>query len=536
MARRKGGDGFTPKTGFSFASKNQFTQDGFGRVKAIDSAFGGSVPDSIYAINVASAWSRWRRGYELATAEWGQTAFRQSFRYEIPLPPGVPQVGLNPPTVVGAFQGFPTANKELGMHWAAGLSAGSYRFDNSTDSSTPPIPLAIASVNDTDKDFWFVTLSGNWSKSNPLPPPLFVSGFKGSPNLYPINGFVLEDRILTVSGTPITRETIDPTTQTRYGYMSAVLVETDEKNGILKLRKPGSVQATKDGVLVTPSRTKPQVGRFFMSGTRYCCSCQDFQRRSYFYVSSLGKRKGEFFPRTKCATLKPGRYEIMTNEEATKIMNAAMTDAFTDRVMHLVAPSGFPISVGTNEDMPSGMQASIDDGENINRDFPGVFRSFGDLWTRSTPDPSVPGAKAEGMPSYNDYTSSGGEIKTITDFWTPMLDEKRFCKHIYAMKYLDNLFPPEPSDFPIGASSMAQWEQDLVEKTQNDQQKALENITRYGIAYMDVPPFNVQAPMMMPMMQQLFNIPTDFITMSGFVMIDKNGKEYRPVSGEKPGV
>ena len=104
------------------------------------------------------------------------------------------------------------------------------------------------------------------------------------------------------------------------------------------------------------------------------------------------------------------------------------------------------------------------------------------------------------------------------------------------MKYLDDLFPPEPSDFPIGASSMAQWEQDLVEKTEKDQQKALENLTRYGIAYMDVPPFNVQAPMMMPMMQQLFNIPTDFITMSGFVMMDKNGKEYRPVSGEKPGI
>ena len=116
----------------------------------------------------------------------------------------------------------------------------------------------------------------------------------------------------------------------------------------------------------------------------------------------------------------------MTNEEATKIMNAAMTDAFTDRVMHLVAPSGFPVSVGTNEEMPSGMQDPRDDGENINRDFPGVFRSFGDLWTRSTADPSVPGAKSEGMPGYNDYTSSGGEIKSITDFWTPMLDEKRF--------------------------------------------------------------------------------------------------------------
>ena len=533
MARRKGGDGFTPKTGFSFASKNQFTQDGFGRVKAIESEFGGSVPDSIYAIDVASAWSRWRRGYELATAEWGQTAFQLGFRYEIPLPSGVPQVGQNPPSIVGTFQGFPTANKELGMHWAAAVNAGSYRFDNSTDSSGTPI--AIASVNDTDPDFWYVTLSGNWSAANPLPPPLFVSGFGGSPNLYPINGFVLEDRILTVSGTPITKDTVDPTTQTRYGYMSAILVETDEVNGILKLRKAGSIQATPDAVLVTPSRTTPQVGRFFMSGTRYCCSCQDFQRRSFFYVSSLGLRKGEFFPRTKCATLKPGRYEIMTDEDATKIMNASMTDAFTDRVMHLVAPSGFDIAVGTNENMPSGMQTGIDDGININRDNPGVFRSFGDQWTRNSPDPSIPGAKADGMPLFGDYNSNNGTIQSITDFWSPMLDEKRYCKHIYAMKYLDDLFPVEPSDFPIGASSMTEWEQELVKRTEKEQQKAFEKLTRYGLSYMDVPPFNTQSPMMMPMMQQLLNVPTDFIVMSGFVMFDKNGREYRPSAGEGPG-
>ena len=73
---RKSGNSFSPKSGFSFADEKQFATDGFGRVKAIESEFGGSLPDSIYMINVESAWNRWRRGYELATAEWGQTAFQ----------------------------------------------------------------------------------------------------------------------------------------------------------------------------------------------------------------------------------------------------------------------------------------------------------------------------------------------------------------------------------------------------------------------------------------------------------------------------
>ena len=531
MAQRQG-DSFTPKNAnnkFSFADKTEFNQDGFGRVKPINATFGGSLPDSIYEVNVASAWSRWRRGWELATAQWGQTAFNMPFLYQIPLGPVPITPGGNAPSVAGVLQGFPTANKELGMHWAGAQAAGSLRFDNLSQGS---IALSIASVNDTDPDFWYVTLSGNWSPANPLPAPLFVpSFFPGQPDLYPINGSILEDRIIESGGVPITKNTINPNTQTRFGYVSAVLVAVDQNNGILTLRKAGSVQATQDAVLVTPSRTSPQPGRFLMTGTRYCCSCQDFQRRQYFYVSSLGRRKGEFFPRTSCATLKPGRFEVMSNKEATKIMNGAMTSAFTDRVMHMANPSGYPVDVGT----PRGMEGLMEnDPLNTNRDFPGVFRSFGDQFTRSTPDPSIPGSKAEGMPNYNDYSSSNGKITSITDFWTPILDEKRYCKHIYAMKYLDNLFPPEPSDFPIGGKSMAEWEEELVLRTQKDQEKALERLTNYGLAYTDIPPFNCQSPMMMPMIQQLFNLPTNFITMSGFIMFDKNGTQYRPAAGERP--
>jgi hypothetical protein len=52
---------------------------------------------------------------------------------------------------------------------------------------------------------------------------------------------------------------------------------------------------------------------------------------------------------------------------------------------------------------------------------------------------------------------------------------------------------------------------------------------------MDVPPYNCQAPMMMPMMQKLFNVPSTFVLMSGFRMYDKNGTEYNPSQGGKPG-
>jgi hypothetical protein len=82
------------------------------------------------------------------------------------------------------------------------------------------------------------------------------------PAQYPINGEILEDRIVAVGGTPINSETIDPATQTRYGYTQAVLVSTDEKTGLLTLQKQGSVESTPDAVFKTPATTAPRVGRF----------------------------------------------------------------------------------------------------------------------------------------------------------------------------------------------------------------------------------------------------------------------------------
>jgi hypothetical protein len=81
---------------------------------------------------------------------------------------------------------------------------------------------------------------------------------------------------------------------------------------------------------------------------------------------------------------------------------------------------------------------------------------------------------------------------------------------------------------------MAQWEQELVDKVLKDNREAAYNLALKGLAIMDVPPYNCQAPMMMPMMQKLFNVPSTFVLMSGFRMYDKNGTEYNPSQGGSP--
>ena len=76
---------------------------------------------------------------------------------------------------------------------------------------------------------------------------------------------------------------------------------------------------------------------------------------------------------------------------------------------------------------------------------------------------------------------------------------------------------------------MADWEQRLVQQTENEQESIkASRLNRYSLSQMDVPPYNCQSVMMMPMMQKLFNIPTDFIVMEGFTMFDKDGNAYKP--------
>lgn len=498
--------------------------------------FGGSIPDSLYSSNKEASWNRWRRGYELATSNLSYAAFEYPFSYNIPLPSGTTQSGENPPLMAGIIRGFPTKNKELGMHWCGSVLAGSLRFDNLVDQND--VDLSIASVTESGH-FWRVQLAGTWDANNPLPPPLFIETPGDQPNLTPLNGDVLEDRVLTQADIPITKETIDPNTGIRYGYTAAVLDSIEPYNGVLILRKQGSVEATFDSVLITPAQRAPQVGRFFINGSKYACSCQDFTRRQYFYVSTfLGRRKSPTFPLTKCATLKPGRYEVTTT--AGEIDERIMQKALQDRALTIVAPSGY--------ELPYNQSVNSKDVNNIpsntNRDFPGVFSDFGNVYTRGTDipsDPNAPVPRSEGMVKYGDYDTippaaagQPNQLIQVQDTWSHLLDEYRYCKHIYAMKYTDDLFPPEPSDFPAFTTEQVAWEQRLVDETERDQRKAFDNITTYGLSYMDVPPLNVQSPIMISMMQKMLNIPASFIKIEGFTMYDKNGNAYVPASGGRP--
>lgn len=506
------------KSGSSFGNFNQAQVAAPAGVRPITTEFSrGAVPDSIYAANRESAWSRWRRGYELATATFYDNSYEYPFQYQIPVPSGTPSSVANPaPIVSGVFVGFPTKNKEMGMHWAGWRYAGSMRSDNLEDPDTSS-KLYIESITE-DVDNWYVKLAGNWSASNPLPPPFYVAvpGVPGG--LTPLNSELIEDRVITPGDPIIDRDTINPQTQKRYGYVQAVLTATNPFTGVLTLRKAGSVQVTPDKEYLTPSPASFTVGRYIITGARFCCSCQDFTHRDFAFMRDLGKSNRRRFPRSSASNVKPGRFELTRLNGL--VDNSAMTAGNVNRLMKVYAPSGY--------ELPFDVADSTVDNK-ATRDNPGIYTDFGATYTRSTANPAIQGARAEGMTTYNDYSSTQGTITSLTDNWEPLLDELRYCKHIYALKFADNTFPPEPSDFPVGDESMADWEQRLVQQTENEQESIKSaRLNRHSLSQMDVPPYNCQSVMMMPMMQKLFNVPTDFILMEGFTMFDKDGNPYKP--------
>lgn len=550
------------KSGSSFGTFGDEKRFNVKGVQPITTEFSrGSVPYSIYTANRESAWTRWRKGYELATATSYTNNFSYRFKYTVPFPEGFLPPGTEYPDILGYFQGFPTRNKEFRVHWAAKKTPGSVRFDQlkayvallnvysfdrpsfselnvgqffDDDTNVESIDAYIASITE-DADYWYVKLNGPWSTANKLPPPLYVNLGSGLEGLKALNGEVLEDRILVKNGTIIDRDSINPETQTRYGYVQAVVVDTDEDTGIIKLKKAGSVEATPDRILVSPATKPPSIGRYFITGPRYCCTCQDFTHRDYSYLLNLGAGNKRAFPRSTVSNVKPGRHELLKNLGI--IDNAMMTDADVNRILQIIAP-GEDYTLAdtiTTENIVDLLSA---------RDSPGVFKEFGSTYLRSTSDPGLTGSKAEGMPGYNDYSSvtvqtDGNsipqiEITSLTDIWTPVLDEMRYCKHIYAMRFQDDVFPPEPSDFPVENGSMTRWEQDLVESTEKDQRKKLRKLSEETLTYMDVPPYNSQAQNMQPMLQRLFNIPLTYIKIDGFTMYDKNGNTYNPSAGERP--
>jgi hypothetical protein len=483
----------------------------------------GSVPDSLSTINRESAWSRWRRGYELATATFYDNDYTYPFKYQIPTPSGSVPSGNLPPTISGTFVGFPTSNKELGMHWAVWRYAGSLKCDQLTDPVSGQ-RLSIASVTE-DANYWYVKLTGTWSASNPLPPPFYIP-VSGQPSgLKPANTEIFEDRIITPNGPIITKDTINPTNQKRYGYVQAIVVDIDPFTGILKFKKDGSVEVTPDAVFVTPASKPFEVGRFLITGSRYCCTCQDFTHRDYSFLATNGEGNKKQFPRSSVASIKPGRFDVTT--VSGQVNNNAMTPASVDRTMEVYAPSGYELDYTVTDSSNVDLRAT--------RDNPGVYREFGATYIRSTTDIALPGSIPEGIPTYSDYSSVPNpsllqsDITSVTDVWTPLLDELRYCKHIYALKFKDEVFPPEPSDFPVQVGSMAAWEQKLVEDTENDQKEARAfRMTKNSLAKMDVPPYNCQSPMMFSMIQKLLNITTRDVFISNFTMFDKDGNPYSP--------
>jgi len=316
--------------------------------------------------------------------------------------------------------------------------------------------------------------------------------------------------------------------------VQAVLTGIDEYQGILQFEKRGSVQSTIDGVQITPSRIAPHPNRFLQTGRRYCCSCQDFTRRDYAYISTLGQRRGRNFPVTAPGATTPGRYEQLKNfDKLTQSAQIEWTKYFVENnLFELVAPSGFEL-----EEITSGqVTKDIRLPENLYRDFPGIFADFGNIYVRGFGNnEEFTSGIAEGMPSYKDYKESGEVILEINDDWTFTLNQYRFCKHIQALRFMRNEFPIEPSDYPFAtAEDLVNWEDNLVEKTAKSQEKAFENFTYYGMSHMDVPPFNVESPVMVSLTQKLFNFPAQFVQLQNFIMIDKNGQEYLPGSGESP--
>jgi hypothetical protein len=200
-----------------------------------------------------------------------------------------------------------------------------------------------------------------------------------------------------------------------------------------------------------------------------------------------------------------------------------MTKLGVNRDLEVSAPDGFELDYTVTNESQTNRKAA--------RDNPGIYSDFGVIYKRATTNTALPGSESEGMPGFADYSSSTistdansipqNSIVTISDNWEPLLDELRYCKHIYALRFRDRVFPPEPSDFPVGITSMADWEQRLVKETEKkiQKEKVLRQTVR-SLSVMDVPPRNCQSPILYPMIQKLFNIATDNILIENFTMLD----------------
>ena len=479
------------KVGGNFGTFNNRVDYSPGNIKSITTEFSrGSVPNSIVAMDRESAWARWRRGYELAVAVGIQKAYNFPFRYTLPVPQGTTPSPGNDPVIIGVLQGFPTANREFGIHWTGCRVSALLRFDNVFDSTG--VRASVDSYTE-DGEYWYVRLAGTWSSVNPLPAPLYIPGVNGGEALKPLIGEVVEDRVLTPEGVPITAASRNPATDTRYGYVQSLLVGIDQNNGILKLQKNGSFESTIDGNFVTPASRPPAFNRFLILGSRYACTCQDFSRRSYADFSKRNdsqiKRR---FPYTRPAGLKFGRHEVLTDSFGN-VNNNVDTELDNNRNLELTFQSV---------------------------DNPGLFSDFGGRYLRNT---SSPGA-SEGPATFVDYKAKDNKIISFSDYWSPLLDEMRYCKHIYALRFQEGILLPEPSDLPVEMEEgIVVWEQRLTKEVANTRANIDYMNSIKGLSHMDMPPKNLQSPQLLPMLQKLLNIPASFIRLGNFSLQNKDG-------------
>ena len=166
-------------------------------------------------------------------------------------------------------------------------------------------------------------------------------------------------------------------------------------------------------------------------------------------------------------------------------------------------------------------------------DNPGVFNDFGGRYLRNF----SASRRTEGPTTFADYTAKDNQIVSFSDYWAPLLDEMRYCKHIYALRFEEGIYPPEPSDLPVDTSeSLTQWEQNLVHETSATKDHIRRMNGLRALALMDVPPKNFQSPQITPMLQKLLNVPASFIRLENFRMQDKTGAFYNPAAGEFPAV
>ena len=138
----------------------------------------------------------------------------------------------------------------------------------------------------------------------------------------------------------------------------------------------------------------------------------------------------------------PGRYEqIKRFDQLTQAAQMKFTEYFVENnLFELVVPSGYDIQEVT----PEQIEKNIELPENLYRDFPGIFADFGNIYRRGFGDNTeFTSGVSEGIPVYADYKSSGHKTIEISDDWTFVLNEYRFCKHIQALRYMAGEFPPE---------------------------------------------------------------------------------------------